>query len=260
MPYVKDNRTHYSTEDIEAAVTALVKDIKRKSKGWKYTKEAQTEFGIRYWQGPATWRYQEPEDPPMYVGEYNTRLSPNVKILKKKDVDALQDPLTLLAAAGDDEIRLPDAAVAQIMAMGAYHLGIRRKGSSGFGKHRRRRRGDDDGFQRLVKRAQVVVEDKGLFVRVMPKLAEPRVRRARTPEERIEYWKKVYTTGRRARKLDWRKKNDLLPAVRQYELAWRETLPQLARAKAAGAEIEHHPSPAELLRDLADQWEAEERV
>jgi hypothetical protein len=262
MPYVKDNRTHYSTEDIEVAVTALVRDIKKKSKGWKYSMKSESEFGIRYWAGPSEGWKSTRAGPAAgeivqirYVGDYNKRLSSNVKILKKKAIDERQDDLSLLAVTGEEEIRLPDEVVAQVAAMGVYHLGIRRKGEKVLGHRRGWWR--DDGFQKLVKRARGVVQVQGLSIRVMPKLAEPRVRRARTPEERAAYWEKVYTTGRQARKLNWRKRFEVLPALRRYEMAWQQALPQLARAQAAGAEVKPHASPSEFLRALAKQWEDE---
>jgi hypothetical protein len=274
MPqFVTSNQTHYDTMDVQCVVSHMVRVLKSEAgKGWTI-REPQGGFGLRYWKGrghsdearPARRRRkararrvsadEEWEDE--YVSTwFNYRSArsknpppENVRILKPGAVDEMQGVLAL-ASLHEEGHFLPDEAVAQIAAMGAYLLGFRRK----------RRVGRHENLGHLLVRARRVIEDGSLRVRIQDRVQDPKKSRRLTEEERAAHWGKVYSEGRKAKKIEWCSENHLLPAIRQYEMAWRETLPQLERAQKAGAEVEPHLTPAEILRKLADRWEEEEHI
>lgn len=276
MPYVKDNQTHYDTQDMERVVKAMMKAIRSEAKdGWRYSSSGQSDFGVRYWKGgskpkPQPLRSQwkrmshgqmkrvqakkraDDEWEEIYVSRYMARYTgkSNLRILRFADAEALQNPLAQIASTAHEEKQLPEEAVAQIAAVGAFYLGIRKSGSARYD--------EEIVLADLLVRARRLVEEKGLVVRVRERVQNPKKRRRLTDEERARHWLDVYVNGRRAKKLRWRMKNDLLIAVRSYDMAWRETIEQRLRAEKAGAKVVPHLNPAEVLRKLADEWEAEE--
>lgn len=272
MPYVKDNQTHYDTQDLEKVVKAMMKAIRSESrKGWRYISDAQEDFGVRYWKGtkkpsPAPrrqWKRMshraakkaqaEEEWQEQHVSTYTSRFqhgAENLRILRFEDSEATQNPLAQIAGTAHAEKQLPDEAVAQIAAVSAFYLGIRKKGKTRF---------DDEAILAdLLVRARQLVEESELVVRVRDKVQNPQKKKKLTSSEKAAYWLDIYENGKRAKKLRWRLKNDLTVAVRSYDMAWRETLEQKERAEKAGAVVVPHPTPAEVLRKLADDWEAEE--
>jgi hypothetical protein len=276
MPqFVTSNQTHYDTMDVQCVVSHMVRVLKSESsKGWTI-RDPQEGFGLRYWKGrerideaprparrrraararrvPADEEWEEEYVSTWFNYRYRQskkRPSENIRVLKPGAVDEMQGVLALARLAEEGRF-LPDEAAAQIAAMGAYLLGFRRK---------KRHMDRYENLGHLLVRAREVVADGKLRIQIRDLVQDPKKSRRLTEEERAAHWGKVYSEGRKAKKIEWCNENYLLPAIRQYELAWRETLPQLERAQKAGAEVEPHLTPAEILRKLADKWEEEEHI
>ena len=85
--YVKpnENRTHYSTEDIEAAVAAVMAAVKSKPKKWRWKSQVRVCFGLRYCKTVSSSLPLLAQKAPRYANTY--RESDNILVLRKKDVD-----------------------------------------------------------------------------------------------------------------------------------------------------------------------------
>ena len=260
-----ENRTHYVSADIDVLIQEMVALVhrapqkwtfkasgSRKSIGLRYAKVGQSAWGPR--RGAQSHKAKVNWWPEQYVCRSFSPRRANLGVLRKKHVDALQPDLVRLAGALDEVEVLPDEAAAQIAAVGASMVGLR------LTQKYHRKRLLSRVATILVREARKIIKRKVLTIRVRSRVLDPIKRKRLTPVERAAHWAKFYLEGRWAKKLAWRREEGLKPAIRRYAEAWRDTTVWLDKARGLGADPTPHKTPAEVLRELADEWEKEGRL
>jgi hypothetical protein len=243
-----ENRTHYASEDIDAVLHAMQRLVACYPRVWTYEhrERGPETIGVRYRRVTGSTSPSRSEEPGYVYWVPYEKQQEHLGILKKKEMDEMEPDLVRLVSALEDNPVLPTNAVVQIGAVGAYMLGVRlvKRGAI---------------MARLLEAARRAVEEQGLTVRVLPKVVDPLDKPRLTPAQKAAHWEERYRTGRWAKRMSWRKEHELMPALRRYAEGWRATLPWLDKARELGADPELHKTPSELLRELADLWDEEER-
>lgn len=245
-PYIENNQTRYSSEDINAIVAAMVNSLTSD------LKVSPRKLTVRYWNGGTTkrrWVYPHAtlglsEKGPWYTADPYGKAE-GVSIVSPKRLTEMISPAEALGVAGlgEEGQVLPPSVMPQVLFAVLIQAGIRRASYT-------QRKSESDLLARYA-----LGTCGHMRVRVMPSIEDPANTVKNPPEVVLANKIEVYTRGSYQRQLGYAMSN-ITSRIEDYEKNWRKLEKQKAKIEKMGGTVPHrYLTPAEVLRQTADEIE-----